>query len=169
MIVYRKTVLHSTVFVSSMDIYTFIVPTFGVRNSSKKMHKKCIFDHGLTMCGVSMMKKILIRLKIQLKKIENRVPKWILGSLITNQWSDFHNSKWRIQDGDRRNEKIMNPLSDFQNLKWRIRDGGRKNETILSIFTYSVCDEKVKRTMIGMKICTRVFGVADNVSVIRFS
>ena len=68
--------------------------------------------------------------------------------------SDFQNFKCRIQDGDRRNDKIMKPLSDFQNFKCRIRDGGRKNE---------------KRTMIGMEICTRVFGVADNLSVIRFS
>ena len=28
----------------------------------------------------------------------------ILGSLITNRLSDFKNSKWRIQDGGRRNE-----------------------------------------------------------------
>ena len=40
MIVYRKTVLYSTVFVSSMDIQTFRVPAVGVSNSSKKMHKK---------------------------------------------------------------------------------------------------------------------------------
>ena len=46
------------------------------------------------------------------------------------------------------------PLSDSQNFKCRFRDGGRKNE---------------KRTMIEIKICTRVFGVADNSCVIRFS
>ena len=74
MIVYRKTVLYSTVFVLSMDIQTFIVPAFSVRNSSKKIHKKCICDHRLTMCGVSMMKKIIIRLKIQLKKSKNAFP-----------------------------------------------------------------------------------------------
>ena len=30
-----------------------------------------------------------------------------LGSLITNPLSDFENSKWRIQDGGRRNEKLL--------------------------------------------------------------
>ena len=28
-----------------------------------------------------------------------------LGLLIMNPLSDFHNSKWRIRDGDRKNEK----------------------------------------------------------------
>ena len=61
-------------------------------------------------------------------------PQGILGLLIMNPLSDFHNSKWRIQDGDRKTEKkhddmvkiciqgvlgslMMNPLSDFHNSK----------------------------------------------------
>ena len=59
--------------------------------------------------------------------------------------TDFHNSKWRIQDDDRKTKKhdnigkniftqgflgslIMNPLPDFHNLKWRIQDGDRKDK-----------------------------------------
>ena len=98
MIVYRKTVLYSTVYVSSMDIWTFIVPAFGVRNSSNKRHK-CMISGSRSKVEKTMKNSILSNFdcdpEIILKWLQHYGNlRWI--SPQKTLWSTFFSTKKKV-------------------------------------------------------------------------